>query len=298
MASECRAEAATPRSCGRTIQRATLCEAANNGSLLAQLGNTARDDALKQGDHDAVRALKEFECASMVTPPAVVEPMCAEVQVCVQQGVRKECPEAQASFREAIRIDPKAHNNLGVLLQHERKNYAEAEKHFRQAIRIDPKNAVTHSNLGSLLETTNKNGTAEEQPRADSRVATAGQEGAGGPRGRLLLAEEDNKAPTKPSKSSQESCAAPEAGGQGRRRQAPGRARRQGHGQGEGAARSRREEAGRPPRGRRAGAGARLERQAGAARASDPRSAAAAEARGGDRRRPLDAPAARQCAAR
>ena len=96
-ASECRAEAATPRSCGRTIQRATLCEAANNGSLLAQLGNTARDDALKQGDHDAVRALKEFERASMVTPPAVVEPMCAEVQVCVQQGVRKECPEAQAS---------------------------------------------------------------------------------------------------------------------------------------------------------------------------------------------------------
>ena len=62
--------------------------------------------------------------------------------------------DAEASFREAIKVDPKYaifHCNLGRLLEKLGKD-ADAEASYRDAIRVDPKLAVTHLNLAGILE--------------------------------------------------------------------------------------------------------------------------------------------------
>jgi tetratricopeptide (TPR) repeat protein len=61
--------------------------------------------------------------------------------------------EAEAASREAIRLDPAlawAHNNLGSALYGQQK-YAEAEAAFREAVRLDPGNAVMRRHLGKTL---------------------------------------------------------------------------------------------------------------------------------------------------
>ena len=62
--------------------------------------------------------------------------------------------DAEASYRQAIRIDPKhahAHANLGLMLENLGKD-ADAEASYREAIRLDPKYAGPHWNLADLLE--------------------------------------------------------------------------------------------------------------------------------------------------
>ena len=62
--------------------------------------------------------------------------------------------EAEASFREAIRLDPKyvlAHNGLGNLLKKLGKD-ADAEASYREAIKVDPKYADPRWSLAFLLE--------------------------------------------------------------------------------------------------------------------------------------------------
>lgn len=62
-------------------------------------------------------------------------------------------PEAEACFREAIRIEPRfaqAHTNLALLLE-QKGMLAEAEHHYLQAITCDPDRSNSHLNLGVLL---------------------------------------------------------------------------------------------------------------------------------------------------
>ena len=62
--------------------------------------------------------------------------------------------EAEAAYREAIRIDPKftwVWNSLGILLMDHLGRPAEAEAAYREAIRLNPKDAIPWSNLGWLF---------------------------------------------------------------------------------------------------------------------------------------------------
>ena len=61
--------------------------------------------------------------------------------------------EAEASFREAIRLAPdfaEAHANLGLLLDQEGMP-SEAEHHYLHSITLNPDLGNTHMNLGALL---------------------------------------------------------------------------------------------------------------------------------------------------
>ena len=60
--------------------------------------------------------------------------------------------EAEASYREALAIDPnyeEAHYNLGARLGEN--NPTEAEKHFRRALELDPDYGIAYRELGRLL---------------------------------------------------------------------------------------------------------------------------------------------------
>ena len=62
--------------------------------------------------------------------------------------------EAEAEFREAIRVDPaiaQAHGNLGMVLR-DTKRYQEAEAAFREAIRLNPAHTLARKNLDELLK--------------------------------------------------------------------------------------------------------------------------------------------------
>ncbi|HLK66918.1 MAG TPA: tetratricopeptide repeat protein [Bryobacteraceae bacterium] len=61
-------------------------------------------------------------------------------------------PEAEAAYREAIRLDPnyeEAYFNLGVVLRKDRPS--EAQALFRKALELDPDFASAHRELGFLL---------------------------------------------------------------------------------------------------------------------------------------------------
>jgi Flp pilus assembly protein TadD len=58
-------------------------------------------------------------------------------------------PEAEAAYREAVRLAPSNadyHNKLGLALRAQNKT-AEARAAFAQAVRLDPKNAAYQANL-------------------------------------------------------------------------------------------------------------------------------------------------------
>jgi tetratricopeptide (TPR) repeat protein len=80
--------------------------------------------------------------------------------------------EAEAAFREALRLDPSldfAHLGLGnVLLDAGR--YAEAEAAFREAVRLDRGNAYAHNGLGWVLQSTGRPRKAQAAFREVSRL--------------------------------------------------------------------------------------------------------------------------------
>ena len=87
--------------------------------------------------------------------------------------------DAEAAYREAIRLDPAdawAHNGLGNAL-HDLKRYADAEAAYREAIRLHPANAIMHRNLGNTLHELKRYADAEaaaqEALRLDPKDAQA-----------------------------------------------------------------------------------------------------------------------------
>src|SRR2546422_8220573 len=78
--------------------------------------------------------------------------------------------EAEAEYREAIRLDPKmgsAHMNLGLAL-FQQKRYVEAESELRESVRLDPDSVNAHHNLALVLEKQNKSSEAKaEYAKAD-----------------------------------------------------------------------------------------------------------------------------------
>jgi tetratricopeptide (TPR) repeat protein len=80
--------------------------------------------------------------------------------------------EAEAEYRDAIRINPKsavAHYNLGNLLK-DRGRKAEAEVEYRDALRIDSDFAKVHINLGNLLYDMERKEEAEAEYRDAIRI--------------------------------------------------------------------------------------------------------------------------------
>lgn len=62
---------------------------------------------------------------------------------------QQKLSEAEAAFREAVRLEPESalyHHNLGTVLNAQQ-NYGEAEKEITEAARLDPNNAVFKQNL-------------------------------------------------------------------------------------------------------------------------------------------------------
>ena len=80
--------------------------------------------------------------------------------------------EAEASYREALKINPKlseAHNNLGSILS-QLGRLEEAEASYREAIKINPREAKLHGNLGSLLGQLGKLKEAEASYREAIKI--------------------------------------------------------------------------------------------------------------------------------
>src|SRR5262249_9958234 len=90
------------------------------------------------------------------------------------QGRHKE---AEAAFREALRLEPDhadAHTNLGVALYGQRR-HEEAEAACREAIRLEPDLAQAHNNLGAALHS---QGKFEEARKAFRRAAALYPDGS------------------------------------------------------------------------------------------------------------------------
>jgi len=71
---------------------------------------------------------------------------------------QKKLAEAEATLREAIRLEPAhslAHGGLGWVLIDQQK-FSEAEAEFRQAIRLAPERPAVHRGLGMALDAQNK----------------------------------------------------------------------------------------------------------------------------------------------
>jgi Flp pilus assembly protein TadD len=80
--------------------------------------------------------------------------------------------EAEAAYREAIRLDPAladAHNDLGLVLR-DTGRLAEAEAAYREAIRLDPDYAIAHNDLGHVLAETGRLAEAEAAYREAIRL--------------------------------------------------------------------------------------------------------------------------------
>jgi tetratricopeptide (TPR) repeat protein len=85
---------------------------------------------------------------------------------------KQKYAEAEAEYREAIRLSPNdanAHLTLGVELARQKK-YAEAEAEYREAIRLDPNGYLAHNNLGSALREQKKYDEAEAAYKESIRL--------------------------------------------------------------------------------------------------------------------------------
>jgi Flp pilus assembly protein TadD len=133
--------------------------------VLAEIVRLARRDDL----HDEfLRRATGNDIASPAISPLASDPDAERNQ---QRGCRLiregEFTEAEAAFREAIRLDPKyadAHGNLGVAFAHQRK-LPEAEAAFRLAIRLDPVNVTMYVNLATCLTQQGRPAEADEWSR-------------------------------------------------------------------------------------------------------------------------------------
>lgn len=75
--------------------------------------------------------------------------------------------EAEAAFEKAIELDPdwsRPHNDLAVLLRL-RGRIDEAERHARKAVELDPDNVATRNNYGNLLVARKRYADAEPEYR-------------------------------------------------------------------------------------------------------------------------------------
>jgi len=80
--------------------------------------------------------------------------------------------EAEASFREALRVRPnypEGHNNLGKVLD-DTDRPAEAEASFREALRLRPNYLDAHNNLGKVLNDLGRPAEAETSLRKALRL--------------------------------------------------------------------------------------------------------------------------------
>jgi Flp pilus assembly protein TadD len=98
--------------------------------------------------------------ASVLNPPFFSE--------LAEERILSDRAEAVGFCRAALAIrpgNPRLHDTLGFLLEYLGKT-EQAEAEFRRAIELDPKDAVAHSNLGSVLQWNNKLEAAAELRRA------------------------------------------------------------------------------------------------------------------------------------
>jgi tetratricopeptide (TPR) repeat protein len=85
---------------------------------------------------------------------------------------QRKYPEAEAEFREAIRLRPGSfdgHHNLGNALSRQ-KRYAEAEAAYREALRRKPADAEAHERLGLALAAQSRYAEAEAAYREAIRI--------------------------------------------------------------------------------------------------------------------------------
>jgi tetratricopeptide (TPR) repeat protein len=81
-------------------------------------------------------------------------------------------PEAETAYREAIRLNPRnfyGYNGLGVVLR-DTKRYLAAEATFREAIRLNPGNFHGHNGLGTVLYNMKRYSEAEAAYREAIRA--------------------------------------------------------------------------------------------------------------------------------
>lgn len=136
---------------------------------------------LRPGDASITAILEALERPS--SPPRPPPPPGAREQFARGNEMRAALrfAEAEAAYREAIRLDPRldlAHNNLGILLAL-RGAAEEAAAEFRTVLRLNPRDVDAHLNLGVLLRKLGRNqdaaGHFAEALRLDPENAQAKQ---------------------------------------------------------------------------------------------------------------------------
>jgi tetratricopeptide (TPR) repeat protein len=115
----------------------------------------ARAEALVKTGDDLWRERRYAEAEAPYREALRLDPGNA----CAQTGLGnvlwdlKRDPGAEAAYREAVRLAPGyiwAHHGLGNVLRAS-KRYREAEAAYREAVRLDPRNAWAHTGLGNVL---------------------------------------------------------------------------------------------------------------------------------------------------
>jgi tetratricopeptide (TPR) repeat protein len=87
-------------------------------------------------------------------------------------GIRNRPREAEAAFRDALRLDPNmmaARSNLGLVL-YAQGRYRESEAACREVLRLDPHHPAGHYNLANALEAQGRHAAAEPAYRAALRA--------------------------------------------------------------------------------------------------------------------------------
>ena len=140
-----------------------LLEALLSKDLAGRPDPQAVVDALAGAVRGAEAAARQAESATTVA---------AAIEVDNSLGDQGRHAEAEAAYREAIRLDPGsagAHHGLGRVLW-DVKRLGEAEASLREAIRLNPDDAVVHNSLGGLLQDVKRLGEAEASFREAIRL--------------------------------------------------------------------------------------------------------------------------------
>ena len=117
---------------------------------------------ISQGDFDA--ALREIEVAKQ-NDPMLADTFNVEGEIYIK---RSRYSDAEASFRKAIELDPKApslYTGLGYALMNEKDKLNEAAQTFIESIGMDDRSADSHYGLGLILEQQSRYYEAEAQYR-------------------------------------------------------------------------------------------------------------------------------------